>query len=407
MIPPIPQLGSKAFFRSAHSIYTELRSQEPLHRTAVGSYLVSRHEDVKTLLNHPATRNANLADAMSLRSGLIPGKDGHFQTLSTVLKDFLLLTNGEDHRQNRRFIGQLMSPDAIAGAKARYEACLEDRINAMQAAQTFDAQADLATPLAISFMAGLMGLPKSDSAWLGRLIRSLSRAIDIFVPLDAYVEIERDLRELLEYLDDLLEQKKYSPDGSLLHRAAELIPKIDSKEQIALSHNLALVAIAGASTMNDTVGMVVEGLIEHRAQAAAVDIESSKAISRAAEELFRYYSPVEMVGRYAVEPIELESGLIPKAAIFCCIVASANRDESVFKDAAMLDLKRPKTPHLSFGFGPHTCLGSHAARYELTTLLPKLLPVVSRFDLVSIDPAWRRSCVFRGLEAVPLRVRAS
>ena len=61
---------------------------------------------------------------------------------------------------------------------------------------------------------------------------------------------------------------------------------------------------------------------------------------------------------------------------------SANRDEAVFADPFRLDLTRSNAAdHLSFGVGPHYCVGAHLARLELRTFFERLLPRLDSVEL--------------------------
>ena len=83
---------------------------------------------------------------------------------------------------------------------------------------------------------------------------------------------------------------------------------------------------------------------------------------------------------------------------------SANRDEEVFADSDVLDVRREPNPHLAFGFGTHFCLGASLARLELRVMFAEVLRRLP--DLALADPsalAYRRSNFVSGLESMPVR----
>jgi cytochrome P450 len=85
------------------------------------------------------------------------------------------------------------------------------------------------------------------------------------------------------------------------------------------------------------------------------------------------------------------------------LYASANRDESVFgHDADSLDVARQPNPHVSFGFGPHFCLGAALARIEGKVIFEGLL---ERFDGVELAGEVERtaSSVIAGVRRAPLQ----
>src|SRR5207237_738228 len=102
--------------------------------------------------------------------------------------------------------------------------------------------------------------------------------------------------------------------------------------------------------------------------------------------------------RIAVEDIELGGTHIPKGSIVVLLLASANRDETVFPEPDRLDVARTPNRHLGFGFGIHYCLGAQLARVEGRVAIRRL---VERFpDLcLAVAPEalrWRNTVAVRG-----------
>jgi cytochrome P450 len=81
---------------------------------------------------------------------------------------------------------------------------------------------------------------------------------------------------------------------------------------------------------------------------------------------------------------------------------SANRDERVFPEPDRFDVHRAPNPQLSFGHGPHFCLGAQLARAQMRALFGELL---RRTEVLESDgpPALLRSNFQRGVKRLPLR----
>jgi len=125
-------------------------------------------------------------------------------------------------------------------------------------------------------------------------------------------------------------------------------------------------------------------------------------IPNAIEEILRYESPVQAVGRTASEPVELGGVGVEKNDIVVSLVGGANRDPAVFEDPERFDVTRKDLRPLSFGGGIHFCLGAQLARIEaeiaIATLLRRL-PDLRLDD--AVDPEWRPTFVLRGLRRLP------
>ena len=125
-------------------------------------------------------------------------------------------------------------------------------------------------------------------------------------------------------------------------------------------------------------------------------------IPSAVEEILRWTTPVISFMRTATTPSTVRGQAIAAGDPVLLVYASANRDEAVFgEDAGEVRIDRQPNPHLSFGFGPHFCLGAALARLEARIVFEELL---DRFD--SLDPAGpverTASPVIAGVRHAPL-----
>ncbi|GAA3356375.1 hypothetical protein GCM10020366_20200 [Saccharopolyspora gregorii] len=130
-------------------------------------------------------------------------------------------------------------------------------------------------------------------------------------------------------------------------------------------------------------------------------------VDPAVEEVLRFDANLGSTGmhRHITEPVEIGGTTIEAGSTVLALMQAANRDEDAFTDAAEMDLARTPNPHLTFGAGPHSCLGQSLARVELRTVLGALLERVPGLELaVPADDLRRREgLLVGGLEEVPVR----
>jgi hypothetical protein len=127
--------------------------------------------------------------------------------------------------------------------------------------------------------------------------------------------------------------------------------------------------------------------------------------SAAVEELLRYDGPSGAQVRVVVQPLELHGkALAPGQRVFMMLNA-ANRDPRAYAEPDRLDLAREGVPHLTFGWGAHICLGFPLARTEGAVAFRSLLARYAALEPMGGEPEWLNSLVFRGMKALPLRVR--
>jgi cytochrome P450 len=139
--------------------------------------------------------------------------------------------------------------------------------------------------------------------------------------------------------------------------------------------------VAGNETTRNLISAGLAALAAHPEQWAALRAEPS-LVPTAVEELLRWTTPVISFMRTATADCSVRGQSVSAGDPMLLVYASANRDEEVFgDDAGVLRVDRHPNPHVSFGFGPHFCLGAALARLEGRVVLSDL---VRRFGTVAL-----------------------
>jgi cytochrome P450 len=82
--------------------------------------------------------------------------------------------------------------------------------------------------------------------------------------------------------------------------------------------------------------------------------------------------------------------------------SAANHDPGTYEEPRALDITAEREPHLTFGGGPHYCLGASLARAELQEALPILAEAMPGLALDG-EPDWRPPLGIFGPDRLPLR----
>ncbi|GAA5706835.1 cytochrome P450 [Streptomyces avermitilis] len=199
---------------------------------------------------------------------------------------------------------------------------------------------------------------------------------------------------LSEMIDPYLDKSR--PDSFIGH--------IDHDRHTDMRHylvnSLRAFFVAGSSSTSSTLGNITDTLLRHGLLA---ETEPMAIDAAAVNELVRYSGAVQAVSRAVVREICLPSGhQIHEGDVVVAVVASANRDQEVFRDADELRLDRSPNPHLGFGRGVHACTGAHLA----LTLGSRMLTWLSHnFVMTPAGPPERRpTATMRGLDCLPVRL---
>ncbi|MFH9202404.1 cytochrome P450 [Streptomyces anulatus] len=306
----------------------------------------------------------------------------------------ILGLDAPEHTRYRRLLAGRFTVRRMRQLAGRIERFTADCLDAMeQAGTTADLVEAFARPVPTLVICELLGVPYADRGrFLGLVEVIFDQAADAGARDEAYAG-------LLRYVGELVLAKRAEPTDDLLSDLAAPGPAAPGPAASGLSdEELAgiggLLLAAGLDTTANMLGLGVFALLANPGQPAALRADPDLA-GPASEELLRYLSVADPLLRSALEDVEVEGELIRAGETVTVSVQAANRDPRRFPDPDRLDIRRRATGHLSFGHGPHQCLGQQLARVELTVALPALF---ARFPALrlAVPP-----------EEVPLRERSS
>jgi cytochrome P450 len=208
--------------------------------------------------------------------------------------------------------------------------------------------------------------------------------------------------DLMEYLRTQVAARRVRREGDVIGMlvAAEDGDELTEEELVA---QLVLLFIAGHETTTHLIGN--GALLLCRNPSELERLRSNPAlIPSAIEEMLRCEAPANTIARVANEDIAVGGKVIPAGQVVLCMAGAANRDPAVFPDPDRFDVSRSPNPHLSFGGGPHFCLGAPLARLEGQIAFGRLLARTCSITAVEAGVRWRDLVNLRGLESLPLRV---
>ncbi|GAC07064.1 cytochrome P450 [Paraglaciecola chathamensis] len=197
--------------------------------------------------------------------------------------------------------------------------------------------------------------------------------------------LDKDKAGLLyDYIDEKINAASADPEGDLYSvlLAAEVEGKKLTHEEI--KGIMILTFAGGRDTVINAVTNTISYFAEHPESLARLRNEPD-IISRAIEELIRYFAPLTQMGRVATQDSTVCEHAIKADSRVSLCWASANRDASVFESPEEVILDRKLNPHVSFGFSHHNCLGATHARQIMRVLIETLIEKVGSIDIVDFE----------------------
>jgi cytochrome P450 len=374
-----------------YDFYEEVRSADELFwdRT-LGAWVATGHAVVSSAAGHRGLSSVRYPDIEAVSEELRP--------LARVLSRQMLYSDAPDHARLRALISKAFTPRAVATLRARIVEAVDRIITRAVPAGRMDIVADLARPLPLTIICDLLDVPQQDRPALAAWSEPVAEAIgNSRLDADRTREAAQSMQHLLDYLGRLLTRHDTPPAPHTLRALVSAQAKNTDQDVDELLANCALLLIAGHETTTHFIGNATLALLHH--PEAADQLRSHPELLPAAvEELLRYDAPVQLMLRRARHDLDLAGRAITEGQTVLLVCGAANRDPAAFPDPHVLDFERPGGRHMSFGHGPHFCLGAMLARLEGEIVLQALL---TRLPGLRLDgttpPQWQRSLNFRGL----------
>jgi cytochrome P450 len=263
----------------------------------------------------------------------------------------------------------------------------------------------VAYPLPFTVISEMLGMPPTDHARLRELAGTMVRSLEPVNDPELIAAIAEADSELTARTAEVIDAKRREPGDDLLTALISAEEDGDVLSDDELVAQVVLLYVAGHETTVNLIANGVLALLRHPEQLELLRSRPERD-ANAVEELLRYDSPVQMSRRITLAPYPVRGHEIPAGAFVLASLASANRDGGFWgSDAGSLRLDRPDArQHVSFGGGPHHCLGAALARLEGRIAIGRL---VRRFPDLALDGQveWNGRLNLRGPVALPVSVR--
>jgi len=342
--------------------YAALRDQAPAYQHPLGFWIVSRYADVARL-----QRSGHSVNEKHLTS--LPAWKSDSAALgreNRMMRGLALLDQDPpNHTRLRRLVSQAFTPRVVAGLEPRIAELTEALLDRLAEAGRADIVQVFSFPLPFAVISDLLGVPVRNAGRIHELSGVLARGLEPMADPGTQAAIRSANGELTGLVAELAAWKRAHPADDLfsaLIQAAEDGDKLTQDELIA---QVMFLYVAGHETTANLIAGGLLSLLRHPAELAALHADPGLAAG-AVEELLRYETPVHLMRRVTVAPLDVAGQQVPAGSWVIAALAAANRDPRFWgPDADELRLGRPKAhQNVSFGAGIHHCLGAGLARLE-------------------------------------------
>jgi cytochrome P450 len=381
------------------NVHERLREARSRNRVMVGSpfaetssrimesgVTVLGYDECQTVLTHPDTYSSSI----------------YSQVMGPVMGRTILEREGADHRAGRAMV----SPSFRSALLDRWrcelvEVVVHELIDGFAPRGRAELARDFTFAFPVQVIARIMGLPRQDYPRFQRLSIEL---LNVVYNWDCGIAASAALKA---YFTEILAERRRNPQDDLITMLSQTEiegARLTDDEIFAF---LLLILPAGVETTYRASGNLLVALLTEPEQLDA--LRANPGMVRGAfEEALRWEPPITTVMRVAARDCELGEVAIPAGTNVSVSVAAANRDPKRYPDPDRFDPSRRNIAHLTFGGGPHLCLGMHLARMEATVAINALL---DRLPDLRLDPSTPTPHIsgmaFRSPAALPVEFTCS
>jgi hypothetical protein len=313
-----------------------------------------------------------------------------------MFRQMLLNMDNPQHSRLRRIVQPVFTPKSTELLRKSIEDNAAEIMTNLPNGE-FDLVTSVSAEMPLRVLADLFGMPREDRNLIFEWSNSLLGADNPSASEHAADSVNA-IAGMMSYGQAMADDRRAHPRDDIVSRI--VTAEVDGERLSDAEFQMfwLLLVIAGNETTRNAVSGSVVAL--HQQGLWSWLAEHVDRLPTAVEELLRYVSPVQNFRRTATRDLVLGDQHIRAGDKVVMWFGAANRDPTVFVDPHRLDLERNPNPQISFGNGPHFCLGANLARLEMTEMLRNLLQKAP--DLKIGAPTRTASNFINGISRLPV-----
>lgn len=328
----------------------------------VNGWLVTPFESVQQGLQSASFgAGGRIAQAASLLPADVREEN---RAVFDCLEAMMSFRDAPDHTRLRRLVSKAFTARRINSLEPEIEVLVNQLLDQWPADQEFDLVPTFSFKLPAMVISRMLGIPFSKlndlNRWADGIVSLLSAGV---MTPEAAHNANQSVIEATDYLSQLIEEKKAEPTQDLLSELIEIESEEGSLSREELIALLIQLFFAGFETTEGLIGNAIKILMNDPAKYA--ELASNPEITEVlVEEVLRFDNSIQRQTRIAREDMQIEGITIKRDDYVFFLIGAANRDPRRFTDPNTFDPHRPDAGNVSFGHGPHFCLGAPLARLE-------------------------------------------
>ena len=318
-------------------------------------------------------------------------------------KPAMLTMDGDKHRSQRGVMSKAFTPRMVKHLEDKFREYAVDIVDAALEKGTLNFVTDIGHTMPMEALGDVLGVPRGDRAKFFEWVDTFAAPFDTRIT-PSFEYVMNAIMNLLNYAVELGELKRQDPGDDVITQLVQAGLEVISQDE--LMGNVALLASGAAESTRTALSHGMHELMRNPEQMAWLRERAEDIPDSAIQEIVRIASPFTHLVRTATGDHELHGKQIKEGDIVLMLFAAGNFDERAFDEPNTFNLARENNPHLSFGRGPHQCLGKHVASLEMKILLEELLKRTKDITPAG-DIEYVRDAYSRGVYQLPVTITAA
>lgn len=388
-------VDADAFRADPHAAFAAIRPLAGVIDVGAGAPIVTRAADVERLMTDRRTRQVEteMLDARGVTGG----------ALYSFYANSMLTSNAPAHVARRGPCMRAFAVGLIESWRPRIRALVRELAAEAAAEGETDFVRSVAAPLPSRIIAEFLGLPVEDAPRFSQMVVGMARGLSQFRDED-FPAVERAAAELTRYVEAALADRRAAPRDDFLTAYLAKVDEAGKLDAIETVTQIIALIIAGSDTTRLALTVTLAQLLRRREAWRAL-VADPALVPGAVREGLRYEPPVGSIARVAIEPLDVDGVIFQPGEVIALSILSAQRDPALYARPQVFDIRRKDHPKLSltFGVGPHRCLGAALATAELEEALVALAETAPEIGMAGPAPMALGHSGIRGL--TPMMVR--
>ena len=382
-----------AFHVDPYPTYAALRTLDPVHRCADGSYFLTRHADLDQIYRDRSHFSSDKRAAFGPKFGTDSPLYEH-HTTSLVFND------APYHPRVRRPIVGALSPQVLHAMEPDITRLVDGLLQGLEERGRVDLIADFAAAIPVEVIGNLLRVPRAERGPLRAWSLAILGALEPALTPAQLAQGNQAVSDFSAYLRGLIAARRRDPgdQGDLLTR---LLREAELSER-ELVQNCVFLLNAGHETTTNLIGNAL-WLLLNEPEAAQQLRREPALVASAVEECLRLESPNQLGNRLVVQRVRVGDVWLEPGTYLTLCIGAANRDADEFPDAERFEIRRKPNRHLAFAAGAHACAGMNVARLEAQIAIVRTLQRLPRLRLAGAPTRGSRAR-FRGFVCLPAEV---